>query len=124
MPSESFLRLEGGQMIRVGSYLDEFAIPAGQMLDAGYELVVATPQGTKPVLDPTSNSSSSFPSEQAYEDALVLWNTLPSLQSPILLGSLSVENADNPANAVSIRQLNQFSGIFIPGTIVKIDRYE
>lgn len=84
------------------------------LMDAGFELIVATPQSNKPVLDPNSNSSSSFPSEQAYEDALVLWNTLPSLQSPILLGSLSEENADNPSNAVSI-QLKQFSGIFIPG---------
>jgi len=85
-------------------------------LDAGYDLIIATPQGTKPVLDPTSNSSSSFPSEEAYEDALILWNTYPSLQTPMLLGSLSVENADNPVDAVSLLQLKQFSGIFIPGT--------
>ena len=62
MPSQSFLRLEGGVMVRVGTYFDEFAIPALALIEAGFELIVSTPQGNKPVLDPSSNISSSFPS--------------------------------------------------------------
>lgn len=40
--------LRGGGTATVGQYLNETAVPALALLDAGYDIVLATPNGAKP----------------------------------------------------------------------------
>lgn len=42
------LGLRSGSTATVGQYLNETAVPALALLDAGYDIVLATPNGTKP----------------------------------------------------------------------------
>ena len=114
MPSQGYLRLDGGTLVRVGSYLSETAVPSLAMLGAGFKLTVATPQGNKPPLDPASNASSYFDNETQYSSALAFWNTFASLQDPLNLAALAPEDPDAPWNATT-PLLETFDALFIPG---------
>jgi len=111
MPSQSHVRLVGGKMVRVGSYFDEFAIPALALKKAGFNLVIATPQGSPPVVDPKSNSSSNFDNDAAYKEAVDLWNDLPTV---IPFAQLATEHPDSNEPGY-LPSLEQFDGLFIPG---------
>ncbi len=55
----------------MGYYLNELAIPAQAVVDAGYEIVLATPKGRLPVVDQHSLTASHFGgSEEALQRAL------------------------------------------------------
>jgi putative intracellular protease/amidase len=46
--------LQAGKVIPTGFYLNELTVPVRATIDAGYDIVLATPKGTKPVLDERS----------------------------------------------------------------------
>eukprot|EP00005_Dracoamoeba_jomungandri_P004836 CAMPEP_0174251302 /NCGR_PEP_ID=MMETSP0439-20130205/1162_1 /TAXON_ID=0 /ORGANISM="Stereomyxa ramosa, Strain Chinc5" /LENGTH=274 /DNA_ID=CAMNT_0015331575 /DNA_START=88 /DNA_END=909 /DNA_ORIENTATION=+ len=118
MPSEAFLRIDGGAMVQVGSFLDETMIPMMTFLDHGCQVTFATPTGTKPPLDPRSNDTKYFDSEEEYEDALKLWNSLSKFQRPSALSEFASDDlADmtrNPSDSV-YPNTEVYNVIFIPG---------
>src|SRR3569833_35714 len=59
------LELQGGSWATIGQYLNETAVPAMALIEAGYEVVLATPDGTKPHIDEASDSASHFGGDEA-----------------------------------------------------------
>ena len=116
VPSQVYLRLEHGRLVRVGSYLDEVTIPALTFVAQNWQLTFASPEGNKPALDPRSNNSHYFPASGnvTYQAALAFWRSYPSLQKPLKLRDLAVEDPDAPANATTAA-LHGFDALFIPG---------
>lgn len=87
-----------------GQYLNETVVPAMALIAAGYELVLATPNGTKPIIDPASDSAMHFDDDvAAYEQAKAFYANDPSM------------NAVRTLRAVIADGLDQFAGVFVPG---------
>jgi putative intracellular protease/amidase len=81
--SADSITLKDGSKEHAGYYLNELAIPVQAALDAGYQVVLATPNGTKPVMDPQSAVAAHFGgSEVALQRALDFINTDPTMQNP------------------------------------------
>ena len=115
MPSQAFLRFDTGRLFRIGTTMDELVIPAMDLVAAGFDLHMATPQGNKPPIDPRSNSSSYFGGNETwYRAGLHFWDTYPSLQRPMMLTQLAVEDPDAPLNA-TLPLLDEFAAVFVPG---------
>jgi hypothetical protein len=51
------IELQGGGSAAIGQYLNETVVPAMALIEAGYDLVLATPDGTKPHIDEASDSA-------------------------------------------------------------------
>ncbi|NVN11908.1 type 1 glutamine amidotransferase domain-containing protein [Nguyenibacter vanlangensis] len=87
-----------------GQYLNETVVPAMAILAAGYEIVLATPQGTKPHIDPASDSSQHFGGDEvAYAAAKAFWAEHPAM------------NAVRSLRSVIEEGLESYAGIFVPG---------
>ena len=54
------IEVQGGGWGATGQYLNETVVPAMAVIDAGYEVVLATPDGTKPHIDEASDSARAF----------------------------------------------------------------
>lgn len=77
------LELKGGKQTPAGYYLNELAIPAQALVDAGYEVVLATPSGEPPVVDAHSVDASHFGgSEEALQQALKFTKEHPAMVAP------------------------------------------
>ena len=50
------IEVQGGGTGPTGNYLNETVVPAMALIEAGYNLVLATPNGTKPHIDKASDS--------------------------------------------------------------------
>jgi len=69
--SASSITLKDGREEHVGYYVNELTVPIQGALDAGYQMVLATPNGTKPIIDPQSAVAAHFGgSEVALRKAL------------------------------------------------------
>jgi putative intracellular protease/amidase len=98
------LELQAGKVISTGTYLNETVVPVKAMITAGYDIVLATPKGTKPVLDRGSMVASHFGgSEQALQDAISFMDTYPAMQKPRSLRAVIEEG------------LEKYAGVFVPG---------
>jgi putative intracellular protease/amidase len=98
------LTLLDGKEEPVGYYLNELAIPVMAALEAGYEMVLATPKGTHPVMDPHSVVASHFGnSEVALRQALDLANTHAAMQNPRSFRSVIDDGLD------------AYVGLYVPG---------
>jgi len=87
-----------------GNYLNETVIPMTALMDAGYDLVFATPDGTKPHIDPASDSVVHFGGDQAaYSRAKVFWEDDPAANEVRTLRSVIAGGLDG------------FAGFFTPG---------
>jgi putative intracellular protease/amidase len=96
--------LKDGRREHVGYYLNELVIPVRAALDAGYQMVLGTPSGSKPVMDPQSVTAAHFGgSESALREALNFINTYPAMQRPRSFRSVIEEGLD------------QFAGFYGPG---------
>jgi len=117
LPSQSWLRCEDGNMLLVGTYLDEAMVPVMKMLEYSrthsqkFQLTFTTPQGNGAIVDQRSNHSSYFDSERDYLEALNLWTLT---QRPVLLTNFAPENPFLPFSQVSIK-LESFDALFVPG---------
>ena len=60
LSSESQMQLQDGKTLTTGYYLNEFGVPADAFLQAGYELILATPKGNAPVADEKSVTAQYF----------------------------------------------------------------
>lgn len=98
------IEVQGGGAGPTGQYLNETVVPAMAVAAAGYEIVLATPDGTKPHIDPVSDVAQHFGGDQAaYERGRAYFDKDPAMQSPRTLRS--VINGG----------LEQYAGIFVPG---------
>ena len=98
------LELQAGGFTEVGQYFNEVVVPAMALIDAGYELVFATPDGTKPVLAKVSDSADSFGGdEQAYARGKSFWTDHPSMNQLRTLRSVTEEGLD------------QYAALYVPG---------
>jgi hypothetical protein len=89
------ITLKDGRKEHAGYYLNELVIPVQAALDAGYQMVLATPNGTKPIMDPQSAVAAHFGgSEEALREALNFRNTHPAMQNPRSFRSVIEEGLD------------------------------
>ncbi len=102
--SASQLQLQGGCVFTTGNYLNEMIVPMQRLRAAGYELVVATPDGTKPPLDPRSISVSHFAGDAAaFASAKAFYESDPVFQHVV------------PLAAVLGLGLEGIDAVFVPG---------
>lgn len=98
------LVLQGGKTVLIGTYLNELVVPVMAMLAAGYEIVLATPRGVKPILDTQAIQAAHFGnSQQALREAIELFEWNPAIQHPRTLRSV-IEDG-----------LGAYAGLFVPG---------
>jgi putative intracellular protease/amidase len=98
------LELRGGQVASIGTYLNELVVPAMALVEDGYELVLATPTGGKPIIDEVSRSASHFNnSNKAFQAALDFFNAYPAMTKPRTL------------RAVIDEGLDEYAAVFVPG---------
>jgi len=87
-----------------GQYLNETVVPAMAVLEAGYEVVLATPNGTKPHIDEASRAAAHFEGDEAaFQRAEEFYATHPSMNQVRTLRSVIEEGLDN------------YAAIFVPG---------
>lgn len=93
-----------GRTGATGQYLNETVVPMLALIDAGYEVVMATPNGNKPHIDEASDSAEHFGGDiAAYEKAKAFWANDTSMNSGLTLRGAIEQGLDN------------FAAIFIPG---------
>jgi putative intracellular protease/amidase len=102
--SADTLTLLDGKEEPIGYYLNELAVPVMAALDAGYQMVLATPKGNQPVMDPASVVTSHFGgSPEAMAKALDFVQTHPAMQEARSFRSLIDEG------------LERYAGLYVPG---------
>src|SRR5215471_21081052 len=98
------IEVQGGGTGDTGQYLNETVVPAMAFLDAGYDVVLATPNGTKPHIDEASDSPQHFGGDEAaYKRARAFFNDHPSMNQVRTLQSVIDEGLD------------QYAAFFTPG---------
>lgn len=98
------LGLRSGSTATVSQYLNETAVPALALLDAGYDIVLATPNGTKPHIDAGSDTKDHFGGDEAaYQRAKDFFAGHPAMNDVRTLKSVVDEGLDG------------FVGVFVPG---------
>jgi putative intracellular protease/amidase len=104
MSSANSLDLKDGKTYSTGYYLNEFVVPYRKLVEAGYEPVIANPNGDLPVMDANSNNAMFFGGDEAVRaDALAFAENLELLKHPKTLASVVAEGIDG------------YVGLFIPG---------
>jgi putative intracellular protease/amidase len=98
------IEIQGGGTGPTGQYLNETVVPSMAMVDAGYEVVLATPNGNKPYIDPVSDVAAHFGGdEKAYRQARDFFDNHPSMNTGRTLHSIVEEGLDH------------YIGVFVPG---------
>ncbi len=104
MSSANSLDLKDGKTYSTGYYLNEFVVPYHKLIEAGYEPVIANPNGDLPVMDANSNNAMFFGGDDAARaDALAFAENLELLKHPKTLASVVAEGTQS------------YVGLFIPG---------
>lgn len=104
MSSAHELDLRDGRKYTTGYYLNEFVVPYRKLVEAGYEPVIANPQGDLPVMDANSNHKMFFGGDDAARaDALKYAQGIEQLKHPKTLSSVASEG------------IAGYVGLFIPG---------
>ena len=87
-----------------GQYLNETVVPILALIDGGYEIVLATPDGTQPHIDAASDSAAHFDGDQAaYRTAKAFFASDPAMTNVRTL------------RAVIDEGLDEYAGVFVPG---------
>ena len=98
------IEVQGGGTAATGQYLNELVVPVMALVDAGYDIVFATPNGTKPHIDPVSDAPQHFGGDEAaYGRARTFFNEHPSMNQVRTLRSVIDEGLD------------QYAAFFTPG---------
>jgi putative intracellular protease/amidase len=98
------IELQGGGWAATGQYLNETVIPAMALIEAGYDVVLATPDGTKPHIDELSDSAGHFGGDEAaLAHARTFWAEDPAM------------NQVRTLHAVIADGLDDYAGLFFPG---------
>jgi putative intracellular protease/amidase len=99
----SEIEIHGGKG-KTGQYLNETVVPIWAIQAAGYETVLATPNGRQPHLDAASRSAAHFGGDQAtYRRAEAFFADDPSMTRVRTLSSVIAEGLD------------KYVGLFVPG---------
>ncbi len=98
------IELQGGGSAAIGQYLNETVVPAMALIAAGYTVVLATPDGTKPHIDPVSDAAQHFGGDEAaHARAKSFYADDRSVNQVRTLHSVVVEGLDD------------YAGVFVPG---------
>lgn len=98
------IEVQGGGTGATGQYLNETVVPVLALIGAGYEVVLATPNGTKPHIDEASDKVSHFGGDQAaYDRAKAFYADDPAMNRVRTLRAVIEEGLDN------------YAGVFVPG---------
>lgn len=101
--SANEIKFKDGKPHRTGYYLPELATPAQAFIKAGYEVIVATPDGNTPALDQNSITESLFGNDkEKMNQAMRFVLTHPTMQKPKKLGEV-------------VNDLEQYAAIYVPG---------
>ncbi|QXH58606.1 type 1 glutamine amidotransferase domain-containing protein [Pseudomonas maumuensis] len=104
LSSENQLQLKDGKPYPTGYYLNEFGVPADQLLKAGYKLVLMTPKGNAPSVDERSIDPMYFGGDaREMQRIRQVVDSLPDIDD-----TLSVKE-------VLAGDMGRYAGIFIPG---------
>lgn len=100
------MKFKDGRTHKTGYYLGELAVPAQEFIKAGYQVDIATPDGTTPALDKNSINLSIFDNNpEKLSQAMAFALSHPSMQRPFKLNAI----------ANSIQALNEYDAVYIPG---------
>jgi putative intracellular protease/amidase len=100
----SQIEVQGGKLCPTGYYLNELVVPTMAVLNAGYDVVLATPSGAKPVLDEVSRVALHFGnSVERLQEAVRFVEEHPVMQKPRSLRAVLEEG------------LEGYTGLFVPG---------
>jgi putative intracellular protease/amidase len=98
------IELQGGGSAAIGQYLNETVVPSMELIEAGYEVVLATPNGTKPHIDEVSDAAQHFGNDEAaHLRARSFYDNDPSM------------NQVHTLRSVIAKGLDGFAGVFVPG---------
>jgi putative intracellular protease/amidase len=98
------IEIQGGGWGETGQYLNETVVPAMAVIEAGYKVVLATPNGTKPVIDAASDAAAHFEGDEAaYQRAKKFYAEDPAMTEVKTLRAVIDEGLDN------------YIGVFVPG---------
>ncbi|MFZ6648832.1 type 1 glutamine amidotransferase domain-containing protein [Undibacterium sp. TJN25] len=104
MSSAHELDLRDGKKYSTGYYLNEFVVPYRKLVEAGYEPVIANPNGDMPVMDVNSNNKMFFEGDDAARSATEKYaQGIEQLKHPKTLSSVVSEGTSG------------YVGLFIPG---------
>lgn len=104
MSSAHELALRDGKKYATGYYLNEFVVPYRKLVEAGYEPVIANPNGDMPVMDVNSNNKMFFGGDElARAEAEKYVQTITQLQHPKMLAAVAADDGKG------------YVGLFIPG---------
>jgi putative intracellular protease/amidase len=108
MSSADYIRTSDNKEHATGFFLKELGRPLIKLLEAGYNVEFANPQGNAPALDPLSDTKMWFPLSLGAEKD----------REKQLLERLGVENNfKNPRRFADItdQELGRYAGVFLPG---------
>ena len=89
------IEVQGGGWGPTGNYLNETVVPAMAVIDAGYDIVLATLNGTKPHIDEVSDSAVHFGGDKtAYSRAKDFWANNASMNQVRTLHAVIEEGLD------------------------------
>ena len=98
------MQLQDGKNYTTGFYLNELTVPVRKIMENGYEVTFANPQGNTPVMDAHSDSAKYFDGDVAkYQDYRQFLASLTGLQHPARISDVIASGLD------------QFDGVFFPG---------
>ncbi|MFO1257561.1 MAG: type 1 glutamine amidotransferase domain-containing protein [Gammaproteobacteria bacterium] len=104
MSNADTLELKDKKSVEVGFFLNEFAVPVQAIMDAGYDIVIATPQGKRPNMDKSSKDPAFFENDKKkMDEALQFANNVLNKQNIRKLSTVANEN------------LGEYAGVFVPG---------
>lgn len=98
------IEIQGGGTGPTGQYLNETVVPAMALIDAGYDVVLATPNGKQPYIDPASDHAAHFDGdEKAYRRGRDYFDKDPSMTRVHTLRAILDEGLDS------------YAAVFVPG---------
>ncbi len=98
------IEVKGGGMGATGHYLNETVVPILAVIKAGYDVVLATPNGTKPHLDAVSRAAEHFGGDEAaFRRAEAFFADDPAM------------NCVRTLRAVIDEGLHNYVAVFVPG---------
>lgn len=98
------IELQGGGWAATGQYLHETVVPAMALIEADYDVVLATPDGTKPHIDELSDSVGHFGGDEAaLALARAFWAENLAMNQVRSLREVIAEGLDG------------YAGLFFPG---------